>query len=121
HVPDAPATPPHSSVQNAASMPDHNAGSAKTAGAETARRERLHQPYLITGRGESGQLLVAADGLTVRTEPFATESILSRIRAALPPQINVVEHALLSEYDAYYYSRGGEATLPVLRIKLDDP
>jgi hypothetical protein len=27
----------------------------------------------------------------------------------------------LSDYDAYYYSRGRQAPLPVLRVKFDDP
>src|SRR5690606_15513659 len=89
--------------------------------AQTSRRERLHQPYVVGGRSEPGQLLVAADGLTARTDPFTTSSIRRRIESALTQDINVVDHALLTEYDSYYYSRGGEAPLPVLRVRLDDP
>ena len=33
----------------------------------------------------------------------------------------VVESALLSEYDSYYYSLDGARSLPVLRIKFGDP
>jgi hypothetical protein len=32
-----------------------------------------------------------------------------------------VEQQLLSEYDSYYYSRGQQRPLPVLRVKFNDP
>ncbi len=43
------------------------------------RRERLHQPYPITGRAEPQHLLVDARTLTQRTEPFATETLVARL------------------------------------------
>jgi hypothetical protein len=88
--------------------------------AADARRERLHQPYLITGRGEPQHLLIDAATLTTRVEPFSTESLLARLGAAAPGA-QIVAHELLTSYDSYYYSRGGQAPLPVLRVKFDDP
>ena len=48
------------------------------------RRERLHQPYPIAGRAEPQHMLVDARTVTERTEPFATEMLLARLRAARP-------------------------------------
>jgi len=84
------------------------------------RRERLHQPYYITGRGEPKHLLVDAATLAIRGEPFPTDSILARLAAAAPGA-NVVSHEVLTDYDSYYYSRSRQAVLPVLRVKFDDP
>jgi uncharacterized iron-regulated membrane protein len=84
------------------------------------RRERLHQPYYITGRGEPQHLLVDAATLAIRAEPFATDDILARLAAAAP-DANIVSHELLTDYDSYYYSRSRQAVLPVLRVKFDDP
>jgi hypothetical protein len=92
-----------------------------TAAAEPdPQRERLHQPYYITGRGEPRHLLVDATTLAVRSEPFATDAVLARLRAAAPGA-NIAAHELLTAYDSYYYSRSGQAVLPVLRVKFDDP
>ena len=84
------------------------------------RRERLHQPYYITGRGEPQHLLIDAATVAVRSEPFATDTILARLAAAAPGA-NIVTHELLADYDSYYYSRSRQAVLPVLRVKFDDP
>jgi hypothetical protein len=84
------------------------------------RPERLHQPYYITGRAESDRLLVRADTLQVRREPFSADSLVARLRAALP-DVPIVEQQLLAEYDAYYYSRQQLTPLPVLRVKFADP
>jgi uncharacterized iron-regulated membrane protein len=85
-----------------------------------ARRERLHQPYPIVGLAERDRLLVAARSMTVRDTPFSPESLVARLRTALP-DVPIVEQAVLSEYDAYYYSRGNQRPLPVLRVKFADP
>ena len=53
-------------------------------------------------------------------EPFATDVLLARLRAAAP-DASIVTHELLERYDAYYYSRNRQAALPVLRVKFDDP
>jgi hypothetical protein len=84
------------------------------------RPERLHQPYYITGRAEADRLLVRADTLQVRREPFSAESLLARLRTELP-EVPVLEQQMLTEYDAYYYSRQHLTPLPVLRVKFADP
>jgi hypothetical protein len=84
------------------------------------RRERLHQPYYITGRAERDRLLVAADTLRVREEPFSEDSLVARLKAA-HPDAAVLESELLQDYDSYYYSRSRQTPLPVLRVKFDDP
>jgi hypothetical protein len=84
------------------------------------RPERLHQPYYITGRAESDRLLVRANTLQTRREPFSVESLVGRLRTALP-DVPIVEQQLLAEYDSYYYSRQYLTPLPVLRVKFADP
>ena len=92
--------------------------STEQAGPEL-KRERLHQPYYITGRAEQQRTLVAADTL----EPhgaFSNESLVRRLQASLTG-VQVTESQLLNDYDSYYYSRNRQTPLPVLRVKLDDP
>ena len=84
------------------------------------RRERLHQPYDVSGRAEPDTLLIAADTMTVKHEPFSADSIVSSLQAAYP-DTPIIEQTLLTEYDDYYYSRGNVTPLPVLRVKFDDP
>jgi hypothetical protein len=84
------------------------------------RPERLHQPYYITGRAENDRLMVRASTLQVRPEPFSVESLVARLHAAVP-DVPIVEHQLLANYDSYYYSRQGLTPLPVLRVKFADP
>jgi len=81
--------------------------------------ERRHEPYAI-GRGEPDRTLVHAATMSVHRDPFSTESIVTRLAAAAPGA-QIVEQQLLQEYDSYYYSRGGQAPLPVLRVKFNDP
>lgn len=84
-------------------------------------RERLHQPYPIRhARIEDDRLLIAADPFRVRRGLFDQAELVERVRAAAP-QARIVESQLLSEYDAYYYSRVGQVPLPAVRIKFDDP
>jgi uncharacterized iron-regulated membrane protein len=85
-----------------------------------AKRERLHQPYDIAGRAQPTTHLVDATTLKMRTQAFSEESLLERLRAGAPGAA-IVEHELLADYDSYYYSRGRQAPLPVLRVKFDDP
>jgi hypothetical protein len=103
-----------------ADAPYYLARHTGTSAAPDPRRERLHQPYPILGRAEPQHLLVDARTLTARTELFPTDTLLARLRAAVP-EATPVSHELLSDYDAYYYSRNRQAALPVLRVKLDDP
>src|SRR5687767_3228404 len=84
-------------------------------------RERLHQPYPIRhARIEDNRVLIAADTFTARRALFDQAALVERIRAAAPGA-RVVESELLSEYDAYYYSRVGQVPLPAVRVKFDDP
>jgi hypothetical protein len=85
-----------------------------------ARRERLHQAYNISGQSEPDRVLVAAGTLEIRREPFSVESLMARLRAALP-DVPIADHQLLSEYDSYYYSRARQTPLPVLRVRFTDP
>jgi len=87
--------------------------------AKPVRRERLHQPYPITGRVEQDRLLVSAATMSVKRGPFSTESIVERLKAAAPG-VRVVEQTVLTEYDSYYYSRRNQTPLPVVRVKFDD-
>jgi hypothetical protein len=84
------------------------------------RPERLHQPYNITGRADPDRLLVEARTLFIRHAPFAVDSLMTRLNAALP-DVPVVGYELLSDYDSYYYSRARQTPLPVLRVRFDDP
>ncbi len=90
------------------------------APAAAPARERLHQPYAIGGRAAPRQLLIDARTLAVRREPFDTAALVARLTAALPNE-TVAAQDLLTDYDAYYYSRAHEAPLPVLRVKFADP
>ena len=45
---------------------------------------------------------------------------MARLRTAVP-DAQIADSQLLTEYDSYYYSRGRQTPLPVLRVKFDDP
>jgi hypothetical protein len=87
---------------------------------QPASFERLHQPYNVTGRRQGQRLIVAAGSLAIRPGPFSVESLVARLKQAAP-KAPVVEAQLLEEYDSYYYSRGRQTPLPILRVKFDDP
>jgi hypothetical protein len=87
---------------------------------EPWRRERLHQPYNVSGRLQGNRIFVHAETLAVRDEPFTADAILARMKQAVP-DVPVVEAQLLQEYDSYYYSRGRQTPLPILRVKFADP
>jgi hypothetical protein len=89
-------------------------------GLADSTRERLHQPYNVTGSGEPIHLLVHANSLAVRDAPFSVESLVTRLKASVP-DAPIVESQLLTDYDSYYYSRGRQTPLPVLRVKFADP
>jgi uncharacterized iron-regulated membrane protein len=84
------------------------------------RGERLHQEYYVTGRAERERVLVSAVTLEVRDQPFTTEAILARLQDAVPDE-RASSWDLLNDYDSYYYSRGRQTPLPVLRVKFSDP
>jgi hypothetical protein len=81
---------------------------------------RINQEYAVMGRAEPNTMLVTANPLQIRHEPFSIESMMSRLKTAVP-DVPVVESTMLTEYDSYYYSRDMAAPLPVLRVKFDDP
>lgn len=85
----------------------------------SSKRDRLHQPYNING--QSAAASVVLDGrLGQRVEPFPAGAIVQSLDDGIA-EANAVDFAVLHAYDDYYYSRQGQLTLPVLRIKFDDP
>jgi hypothetical protein len=90
------------------------------ADAGVAERERLHRPYPVELGASGSPLLVHAAKLEARREPFDPETLVRRLRDATG-NVAIESHELLTEYDDYYYSRGGQAPLPVLRVKFSDP
>jgi hypothetical protein len=77
-------------------------------------------PFVLARVSASERHLIAIDPLRLRTEPFSAASLLERLMAP-NPEAGVVESALLAGYDSYYYAFDGQAPLPVLRVKFDDP
>jgi hypothetical protein len=76
-------------------------------------------PYYKTVDGRGEETLVAAETLAVRTTAFDSDVLLDQIRDTYDGD-SISESELLEEYDAYYYRRGGDPPLPVLRVKFDD-
>jgi hypothetical protein len=74
----------------------------------------------VTGRAQGSRIIVSASTLAARPGPFSVDSLLARLRAAVP-DVPVADAELLSDYDSYYYSRGRQTPLPILRVKFDDP
>ncbi len=78
-------------------------------------------PYFLVIDGAAQRTLVQADPLEVSEHAFSTESLVERVKGVYP-DVPILESQLLSEYDSYYYPRGGSSpSLPVLRMKFDDP
>ena len=75
--------------------------------------------YLVRGAGAK-PVLMTVNPLAARTESFSVESLLSRFKEG-NPEAPILESALLSTYDSYYYSHDPKPPLPVLRVKVDDP
>jgi uncharacterized iron-regulated membrane protein len=89
-------------------------------GRDLGKRERLHQPYPVNGRVGPDRLIVAASTLQPRTDAFTADSIVARVREAVPDAA-IADYQLLTEYDSYYYSRNRQTPLPVVRIRFADP
>ena len=67
------------------------------------------------------RLVVAANTLQPRRGPFDTQTLVERLRAALPA-IPLAGATQLESYDSYYYGRGVDRPpLPVIRIRFADP
>jgi hypothetical protein len=103
-----------------ADHPYYLARFASTTAQLDPHRERLHQPYAVAGRAAPAHLLIDAATLTPHAEPFPADALLGRLAAAAGGA-QIVDQTLLHDYDSYYYSRGRQAALPVLRVKFDDP
>jgi len=83
-------------------------------------RRVVFSESLPAGHYQWVRLLVNAETLEPRQAPFSVESLMMRLRANVP-DAPVVESQLLTDYDWYYYSRGRQTPLPLLRVKFDDP
>lgn len=81
--------------------------------------QRGHQTSFIARTDLSQEFLVDATRFELRTDSSTTESLLDRVLQAWP-EAAIAESSLLTEYDAYYYSRDRQAPLPVLRVKMAD-
>ena len=77
-------------------------------------------PYYAVRTGSPDPVLVSAHTLAIRRELFSTESLVDKAKSA-NPDIPIGEVKELTAYDSYYYARDGEAPLPVLRLKFEDP
>jgi hypothetical protein len=85
------------------------------AGSE--KRDRLHQPYNIVGQSDAESMLIDARGNLVTS--FDQDELVAKLDASIDAAVTDV--TLLTDYDDYYYSRGGQLPLPALRVKFDDP
>jgi hypothetical protein len=84
-----------------------------------AKRDRLHQPYNINGQLDAA--VVVLDALAGQAQSqFEPAALVEALDSAVP-EAKVTDYALLNDYDDYYYSRGNQLHLPVLRVKFDDP
>ena len=89
-------------------------------GADAGTEVRGHEPYFAVRSRDAAQRVVSARTLHALEDDFPTESLLTRVKSAVPGTA-ISSAEMLSTYDSYYYSREGLAPLPVLRVKLDDP
>jgi hypothetical protein len=77
------------------------------------------EPYYVVRGVEAKPLLMTAASLRIRREPFPIESLMSRVQQTTPG-VPIADSQVLSEYDSYYYARGFERPLPVLRVRFAD-
>ena len=81
---------------------------------------RGHEPYFAVRARDAAQTVVNARTLQLHDRDFTSDTLLARVKRAIP-ETDIVDAEMLTTYDSYYYSRDGLAPLPVLRVKLDDP
>lgn len=80
---------------------------------------------LLQFRGE--RYFRSAAGLVSATNPEPgiftgfDRTEMEAVAAAAMPRVPVKNATWLTAYDAYYYDRAGELSLPVLRVRYDDP
>ena len=78
-----------------------------------------HQPYFVSRDPDAARFVVPLKTMTEMRSGIANDVIVERLKAA-NSDVAVHEVSRLTEYDAYYYSRDGQAPLPVVRMKLGD-
>ena len=78
-----------------------------------------HQPYFVSRDPDAARFVVSAKTIRVNREHLSIDVIVKRLRD-VKPDISIAETATLTKYDSYYYSRDGQAPLPVVRVKLGD-
>ena len=91
---------------------------ALTAGREIKEIELMRiqgDPYYLARLADSERLLVSANPLRIRRDPFGTDSLVARLKQAVPDP-RIVDVQLLADYDSYYYSRDEQKPLPILRL-----
>jgi hypothetical protein len=83
---------------------------------------QIHQvagkPYYILTESGRGQELVDSSGRPV--ELFQRDFLVAAAQRAVP-EGKLIEETRLEDYDAYYYGREGSLSLPIWRLKFDDP
>ncbi len=83
--------------------------------------ERIQGDAFYNATLDDGKnVLVAAETLAERSEPYGTDLLMDQIRDAFAGE-SIVASDVLHEYDSYYYERGSAPPLPVLRVQFDDP
>jgi hypothetical protein len=90
--------------------------------APPADADAIDVPVTNYGGGASLRSLLVngAGDVTQVGELFNAEELLDAARAVMP-DAGVTEAAWLTEYDAYYYGKGNDRRLPVLRVTFNDP
>lgn len=78
------------------------------------------KPHFVVRGVERTPLLLSANPLKVRREPFPLESVMDAVVQGAP-DVPIVETALLDDYDSYYYSKDRSTPLPIVRVKFGDP
>jgi hypothetical protein len=76
-------------------------------------------PGYGTGASLRSLLVNGAGDVEQVGELFEAEELLEAARVVMPDAAPV-DAAWLTAYDAYYYGRGGDRRLPVLRVRFDD-
>jgi hypothetical protein len=78
-----------------------------------------HQPYFVSRDPDAARFVVSAKSMKREQELLKTDVIVNRLKG-VNPGVAVAETTMLTAYDSYYYSRDGQAPLPVVRMKLGD-
>jgi hypothetical protein len=76
--------------------------------------------YALEGAPPRSLLVSAVGGEPQVGDFFNAEELLEAARAAMPDAAVTTAH-WMTEYDAYYYGKGGDRRLPALRVTFNDP